>query len=188
MSDVFRTQTGLSDQDTVWAGTFWGVLIVPLRASGAQLRLDTYSNSNFTVLRQTKCISTIKHRTKKFGDEDVCISSNGKGFLCQRNVHGMAKLLGEQPLEESWRGWQTEIAWSAELVKVDAELFILFKAIIDAVDVSVTLRNDQGRGAGGRSRGGCWARLSVEKNLALDNVWRKALDPFLFFLHHRKQS
>ena len=31
---------GLSGQDTVWAGTFWGVLNVLLCASGAQLELD----------------------------------------------------------------------------------------------------------------------------------------------------
>ena len=35
-----RTLTGSSRQDTVWAGTFWDVLNVSLRASRPQLGLD----------------------------------------------------------------------------------------------------------------------------------------------------
>ena len=35
-----RTYTGSPGQDTVGAGTFWGVLNVSLRASGTQLGLD----------------------------------------------------------------------------------------------------------------------------------------------------
>ena len=35
-----QTYTGSSGQDTVGAGTFWGVLNVSLRASGTQLGLD----------------------------------------------------------------------------------------------------------------------------------------------------
>ena len=35
-----QTYIRSSGQVTVWAGTFWGVLNVSLRASGTQLRLD----------------------------------------------------------------------------------------------------------------------------------------------------
>ena len=35
-----QTYTGSSGQDTVGAGTFWGVLNVSFRASGTQLGLD----------------------------------------------------------------------------------------------------------------------------------------------------
>ena len=33
-------ETGSSGQDTVWAGTFWGVLNVSLRASGTRIGPD----------------------------------------------------------------------------------------------------------------------------------------------------
>ena len=36
-------ETGSSGQDTVWAGTFWGVLNVSLRAFGTQLRFLYYN-------------------------------------------------------------------------------------------------------------------------------------------------
>ena len=76
--------------------------------------------------------------------------------------------------------------WTVELVKVETALFLIFKAVVDAVNISVILRNGQGRGRGRSRAGGCWARTSVQKNLAVDNVWSGTLDLLLVFLHHRK--
>ena len=77
--------------------------------------------------------------------------------------------------------------WTVELVKVETALFLIFKAVVDAVNISVILRNGQGRGRG-RSRGGCWARTSVQKNLAVDNVGSNALLLFLLLLPNSKHQ
>ena len=48
-----RPRMGPWGQATVWAGTSWGVLNVSLCASGAQLKMDTYSNSTFNTQNVT---------------------------------------------------------------------------------------------------------------------------------------
>ena len=52
-----------SRQDTFLEVTFWGVLNVSLPTPSAQLKLDTHSNSTFTILRQSKCDTQINRHS-----------------------------------------------------------------------------------------------------------------------------
>ena len=59
-----QTYTGSSGQDTVGAGTFWGVLNVSLRASCAQLGLDL---TCFVICRPSSVLCRSENASLKIG-------------------------------------------------------------------------------------------------------------------------